>query len=58
MELTGGSVQIHQPQLEEYVFNGILKIPHNVVGDRFGYILKAFEFGARPHGGINSALTD
>ncbi|MDR2628962.1 MAG: aspartate--tRNA ligase [Puniceicoccales bacterium] len=56
MELGGGSVRIHQPQLQEYVFKEILKIPENVVNDRFGYMLKAFKFGAPPHGGIALGL--
>jgi aspartyl-tRNA synthetase len=56
MELGGGSVRIHQPQLQEYVFKEILKIPENVVNNRFGYMLKAFKFGAPPHGGIALGL--
>ncbi|MDR1457530.1 MAG: aspartate--tRNA ligase [Puniceicoccales bacterium] len=56
MELGGGSVRIHQPQLQEYVFKEILKIPEDVVNDRFGYMLKAFKFGAPPHGGIALGL--
>jgi aspartyl-tRNA synthetase len=51
-ELGGGSIRIHQPQLQEYVFKEILKIPDAVVDDRFGYMLKAFRYGAPPHGGI------
>ncbi|MDR1432804.1 MAG: aspartate--tRNA ligase [Puniceicoccales bacterium] len=51
-ELGGGSMRIHQPQLQEYVFKEILKIPENLVSDRFGYMLRAFRFGAPPHGGI------
>ncbi|MDR1595641.1 MAG: aspartate--tRNA ligase [Puniceicoccales bacterium] len=55
-ELGGGSIRIHQPQLQEYVFKEILKIPENVANDRFGYMLKAFKFGAPPHGGIALGL--
>ncbi|MDR2737319.1 MAG: aspartate--tRNA ligase [Puniceicoccales bacterium] len=52
VELGGGSIRIHQPHLQEYVFKEVLKIPENLVNDRFGYLLKAFKFGAPPHGGI------
>ncbi|MDR1413577.1 MAG: aspartate--tRNA ligase [Puniceicoccales bacterium] len=55
-ELGGGSIRIHQPQLQEYVFREILQIPENLVSDRFGYMLKAFKYGAPPHGGIALGL--
>jgi aspartyl-tRNA synthetase len=55
-ELGGGSIRIHQPQLQEFVFKEVLKIPENTVNDRFGYMLKAFRFGAPPHGGIAIGL--
>jgi aspartyl-tRNA synthetase len=51
-ELGGGSIRIHNPSLQEYVFKEILKIPENLVNDRFGYMLRAFHHGAPPHGGI------
>ena len=34
----------------------MLKIPADVVESRFGYMLKAFEYGAPPHGGIAFGL--
>ncbi|MDB6167037.1 MAG: aspS [Lacunisphaera sp.] len=52
MELGGGSIRIHQPALQKKVFEDVLKIPADVVESRFGYMLKAFTFGAPPHGGI------
>jgi aspartyl-tRNA synthetase len=55
-ELGGGSIRIHDPQLQEYVFKDVLKIPENLVNDRFGYMLKAFRYGAPPHGGIAIGL--
>ena len=51
-ELGGGSIRIHQPQLQEKVFKDVLKIPADVVESRFGYMLNAFKYGAPPHGGI------
>ncbi len=51
-ELGGGSIRIHQPQVQEKVFKDVLKIPADVVETRFGYMLNAFKYGAPPHGGI------
>jgi aspartyl-tRNA synthetase len=56
MELGGGSIRIHQPALQKKVFEDVLKIPADVVENRFGYMLKAFTFGAPPHGGIAFGL--
>ncbi|MFP4166483.1 MAG: aspartate--tRNA ligase [Opitutales bacterium] len=56
VELGGGSIRIHQPALQKKVFEEVLKIPPDVVESRFGYMLKAFEFGAPPHGGIAFGL--
>jgi aspartyl-tRNA synthetase len=56
MELGGGSIRIHQPAVQEMVFKDVLKIPADVVESRFGYMLKAFTYGAPPHGGIAFGL--
>ena len=56
MELGGGSIRIHQPALQKKVFEDVLKIPADVVESRFGYLLKAFTYGAPPHGGIAFGL--
>lgn len=56
VELGGGSIRIHQPALQKKVFEDVLKIPADVVESRFGYMLKAFEYGAPPHGGIAFGL--
>ncbi|HUG11868.1 MAG TPA: aspartate--tRNA ligase [Opitutaceae bacterium] len=56
MELGGGSIRIHQPDLQRKVFEDVLKIPSDVVETRFGYMLRAFRYGAPPHGGIAFGL--
>ena len=52
VELGGGSIRIHQTELQEKVFKDVLEIPADIVESRFGYMLKAFKYGAPPHGGI------
>jgi aspartyl-tRNA synthetase len=56
MELGGGSIRIHQPAIQKKIFEDVLKIPADVVESRFGYMLKAFTYGAPPHGGIAFGL--
>lgn len=56
MEMGGGSIRIHQPALQKKVFEEVLQIPKEVVESRFGYLLKAFTYGAPPHGGIAFGL--
>lgn len=56
VELGGGSIRIHQPEVQKKVFEDVLKIPADVVESRFGYMLRAFEYGAPPHGGIAFGL--
>ena len=56
VELGGGSIRIHQPDLQKKVFEDILAIPADVVKSRVGYMLEAFTFGAPPHGGIALGL--
>ncbi len=56
MELGGGSIRIHQPAVQKKIFEDVLKIPVDIVESRFGYMLKAFSYGAPPHGGIAFGL--
>jgi len=56
MELGGGSIRIHQPDVQKKIFEDVLKIPADVVESRFGYMLRAFRYGAPPHGGIAFGL--
>ena len=56
VELGGGSIRIHSPELQRSIFEDVLKIDKEVVENRFGYLLKALTFGAPPHGGIALGL--
>ncbi len=52
VELGGGSIRIHQPDVQKTIFEDILAIPPDETKLRFGYMLEAFKYGAPPHGGI------
>jgi aspartyl-tRNA synthetase len=54
-ELGGGSVRIHEKDLQEKIFK-LMKISQEDYTQKFGHILQAFEYGAPPHAGIAFGL--
>ncbi len=50
-EVGGGSIRIHDRQLQEKVFK-LIGLDEAVARQRFGHMLEAFEYGTPPHGGI------
>ena len=50
-EIASGSIRIHQRDLQREIFE-LVKLDPKDIEVRFGFLLKAFEFGPPPHGGI------
>jgi aspartyl-tRNA synthetase len=50
-EVGGGSIRIHQPEVQEKMFNAI-GFSTQEARERFGFFMDALEYGTPPHGGI------
>ena len=55
VELGGGSVRIHQDDIQEKMFE-VIGIKKEEAWDRFGFLLSAFKYGVPPHAGLAYGL--
>ena len=50
-ELGSGSIRIHKPELQRKIFE-MLGMTAEQIEERFGFFVRALEYGAPPHGGM------
>ena len=55
IEVAGGSIRIHERELQSRIFK-LIGLSPETAQERFGHMLEAFEYGAPPHGGIASGI--
>jgi aspartyl-tRNA synthetase len=50
-ELGSGSIRIHKPEFQRKIFS-MLGMTDEQIEDRFGFFIRALDYGAPPHGGM------
>ncbi|MDD2213698.1 MAG: aspartate--tRNA ligase [Oscillospiraceae bacterium] len=55
VELGGGSIRIHDQELQQHMFK-LLGFTQEQAWENFGFLLKAFQYGVPPHGGLAIGL--
>ncbi|MBR6286563.1 MAG: aspartate--tRNA ligase, partial [Bacteroidaceae bacterium] len=55
IEVGGGSIRIHDPELQAKMFE-ILGFTPEKAQEQFGFLMNAFKYGAPPHGGLAYGL--
>lgn len=55
VELGGGSIRIHEPELQDLMFE-LLGFTPERAHEKFGFLMNAFKYGAPPHAGLAFGL--